>query len=362
MSMQPNFSGSDGAASSGQRGASLALDFALQKIVLGEDLSRQEAAELLAALLAEDASDIQIAAVLAAMAEKGETAEELTGMAEAMRARMVRLRCDLPKVIDTAGTGASRAKTFNVSTAASFVIAAAGLPIAKHGAKAATSSSGSADVLHALGIEVTAAPEVSERLLAQHGICFLFAPQYHPAAARVAPIRRQLGFRTVFNLIGPLSSPSRARYQVLGVSHQQLLPKMSAALANLGCARGWVVCGEDGLDEISLAGPTQIAEVRDGKHASFTVTPEMFGVTAGSCEHLRAENAAASAAQTLGVLGGTADRCATDLVILNAAAALVVGLDMDLRAAAELARKTIASGAAMAKLETARAALKGQSA
>ena len=322
-----------------------------------EDLSRAESSALLHALLDPSTSDADIAAILTALSSKGETAHELTGMAEAMRARMIPLRCDHPKVVDTAGTGASKAKTFNVSTAAAFVIAAAGLPIAKHGARAATSNTGSADVLQALGIPVTAAPSTSENSLAQHGICFLFAPQYHPAAARVAPIRRQLGFRTVFNLIGPLSSPSRAKFQVIGVSHPDLQLKMAEALIALGCTRGWVVHGEDSLDEVSLAASTRVVEVRDGQINSFNVTPETFGITSADCSHLRAANADQSAAQTVAVLEGRSDRCATDLVVLNAAAALVVGLDLELKDAAELARATIASGAARAKLEAARTSL-----
>lgn len=328
----------------------------------GEDLSRAESSALLHALLEPSTNDQDIAAILTALANKGETSHELTGMAEAMRARMVPLRCDHPKVVDTAGTGASKAKTFNVSTAAAFVIAAAGLPIAKHGARAATSNSGSADVLQALGIPITATPSASENSLAQHGICFLFAPQYHPAAARVAPIRRQLGFRTVFNLIGPLSSPSRAKFQVIGVSHPDLQLRMAEALVALGCTRGWVVHGEDSLDEVSLAAPTQVVEVRDGKLRTFKVSPESFGIASADCSHLRAANADESAAQTMAVLENRGDRCATDLVILNAAAALVIGLDLDFKDASALARTSIVSGAARAKLEAARTSLQEPSA
>ncbi len=338
------------------------LGSVLQRLDRHENLSSDEAYALLESLLDPRTSDVQIAAILTALARKGETSDELTGMASAMRARMVALPCDLPKVVDTAGTGASRSKTFNVSTAAAFVIAAAGLPIAKHGARAATSNSGSADVLHALGIDVQAAPSVSARSLAEHGICFLFAPQYHPAAARVAPIRRQLGFRTVFNLIGPLSSPSRATHQVMGVSSADLQPKMAESLLRLGCSRGWVVHGEDGLDEVSLATSTQVTEVCDGKLTSFSVSPESFGLRRADCSHLRADSAAASAAQIVAVLDCTADACATDLVILNAAAALVVGLDLDLHSAAELARSVINNGSARAKLEIMRSLRKEQSA
>jgi anthranilate phosphoribosyltransferase len=340
----------------------IALDEILQKLVRGEDLSREQASSLLDGLLDSQTSDVQIAGLLTALANKVETAEELTGMASAMRTRMLPLSCHFPNVIDTAGTGASKVKTFNVSTAAAFVIAAAGLPIAKHGAKAATSNSGSADVLHELRVDVQAEPSISARSLAEHNICFLFAPQYHPAAARVAPVRRQLAFRTVFNLIGPLSSPSRARHQVLGVGDSSLQSKMAEALANLGCVRGWVIHGEDGLDEISLAAPTRVTEIRNGKRETFMVSPETFGLHKADCTHLRAESAEASARQTLAVLNNTADRCATDLVILNAAAALVVGLDLDPRAAADLARSVIVDGSAMAKLETLRSLRKEQTA
>jgi anthranilate phosphoribosyltransferase len=340
----------------------LTLSDTVERLRRKQHLSRQESFTLLDLLVDPSTKDQQIAAILTALAQKGETADELTGMAEAMRARMVHLQCDHPCVVDTAGTGASKAKTFNVSTSAAFVIAAAGLPIAKHGAKAATSNSGSVDVLQSLGIEVQAPPATSARYLAQHKICFLFAPQYHPAAARVAPIRRQLAFRTVFNLIGPLSSPSRAKRQVLGVSHHDLLPNMAAALANLGCTRGWVVHGEDGLDEVSLAASTQVAEIRDGVVTTFTVSPESFGIDRANCSHLRAESVEASARQAIAVLENKADRCATDLVVLNAAAALVVGLDLEPREAADLARTAITTGAALAKLEVLRNSAKEQSA
>lgn len=332
----------------------------LAKLVRREDLDRSEAFALLNALLAEGSTDVEIAAVLTALAQKGESAAELAGMCDAMCERMVRLRCDLPRVIDTAGTGASAVKTFNVSTAAAFVIAAAGLPVAKHGARAATSNSGSADVLQALGCDVAIAPEVAERQLNEHSLCFLFAPHYHPAAARVAPIRRQLGFRTVFNLIGPLSSPSRTPLQLIGVCDEVTLRRMAEALSHLGGRRGFVVNGEDGLDEISLAAPTRVAEVRDGAFAMVTVAPEDFGVDRAPYSHLHAGSPQASAEIVLSVLNGTADRCAADLVILNAAAALMVGLGVNAMDGADLARKALKSGAALAKLDAVRDPSKGR--
>jgi anthranilate phosphoribosyltransferase len=327
----------------------------LRRLVASEDLVRVEATDLLGLLMAAGTTDAQIAAVLAALAQKGETGEELAGLCEGMRARMVRLR-NAGRVIDTAGTGASKAKTFNVSTAAAFVIAAAGLPIAKHGARAATSRSGSADVLTALGVKIDVPSEVAERCLEQLGICFLFAPQYHPAAARVAPIRREIGIRTAFNLIGPLSNPAGAPLQVLGVSNAGLIDKMAGALALLGCECAWVVCGDDGLDEVSLATATTVAEVKNGEVKKFKVSPEDFGVVRRDCEHLCGGDAEENARKTVEVLAGRADVAATDLVSLNAAAALRVGLDLELIEAYAKAREALESGAALTKLEQLRAA------
>src|SRR6185436_6871723 len=199
----------------------------------GEDLDRAGASEFLEALLQEDSTDAQIAAALVALSAKGETVAELAGMAEAMRGRAVRLRSQHERFIDTAGTGSSRAKTFNVSTAVALVVAAAGLPVAKHGNRAASSNCGSADVLGALGVNVSAATEVSERCLNEIGICFMFAPLYHGATARVAAVRRQLGVPTTFNLIGPLTNPAGAPYQIVGVSRREKAELIAQALAML---------------------------------------------------------------------------------------------------------------------------------
>jgi anthranilate phosphoribosyltransferase len=309
--------------------------------------------------LSKQSSDASIAAVLTALAHKGESSEELAGLSDGMRARMTRLRTSHAAVIDTAGTGASRAKTFNISTAAAFVIAAAGMPIAKHGARAATSASGSADALTALGVKIDASPECSERCLEELDICFLFAPRYHPASARVAPIRKELGFRTAFNLIGPLSNPAGAQFQVLGVSDSTLLERMATALCTLGCKRAWVVCGEDGLDELTLCGPTQVAEVRDHSVHMLAVTPEDFGLKARSCSHLRVTTPQESAEFTLDVLSNRGDSAARDLVTLNAAAALHVGLDLSFLAATERAQQAIEDGSALGKLLALREATTG---
>src|SRR5215204_391360 len=228
----------------------------LARLVRREDLSREAAFDLLEALLDAGATDAQISGALVALAAKGETIEELVGMAEALRSRATRVLSQDSCFIDTAGTGSSRAKTFNISTAPAFVIAGAGLPVAKHGNRAASSKSGSADLLTALGVNVSAIPLVSETSLNEIGFCFMFAPLYHGATARLAGIRRQLGIHTTFNLLGPLSNPAGAPRQIVGVWHKDVREKLAHVLVGLGTERAWVVHGEDGLDEITLAGRT----------------------------------------------------------------------------------------------------------
>ncbi|HEX8161272.1 MAG TPA: anthranilate phosphoribosyltransferase [Pyrinomonadaceae bacterium] len=333
-----------------QAGALRAL---LLRLMRGENLSRDDAAGLLHSLVGGEATDAQIAAALVALAIKGETVEELAGMAEAMRARAVRVKSTRESFIDTAGTGSSRAKTFNVSTAAAFVIAGAGLSVAKHGSRAATSRSGSADVLAALGVNVTAPPEVSEGCLGEHGICFMFAPLYHGATARVAAVRRDLGVHTTFNLLGPLTNPARAPRQIIGVWHASLVEKMARTLAALGTSRAWVVHGADGLDEVTLADKTLVGEARPGSDVRlFEIAPEDFGLERASLDTLRGGDAAENAITIRAVLSGERRDAARSLVVANAAAALYVGgAAEDLRAAARLASESIDGGAALAKLE-----------
>jgi anthranilate phosphoribosyltransferase len=324
----------------------------LSRLVRREDLSSDEAGQLLDALLDEAATDSQIAGALVALATKGETVEELTGMARGLRRRAVHVNAGYPCFIDTAGTGSSRAKTFNISTAAAFVIAGAGLPVAKHGNRAASSQSGSADVLSALGVNVSALPEVSESSLRKIGICFMFAPLYHGATARVAGIRRQLGVHTTFNLLGPLSNPASAPRQIVGVWRKDLVSHLAEVLAALGTERAWVVHGDDGLDEITLAGKTFVGEARAGKVRTFELEPADFGLTSGVLDHLRGGDSGANAQIVADVLSGSRRDEARALVIMTAAAALLVG-DMadDLPGAANLAEQSIDSGKAQEKLE-----------
>jgi anthranilate phosphoribosyltransferase len=335
------------------------LQHFLSRLVRREDLTREEACEFLDALLDDEATDIQIAAALTSLATKGETVEELAGLASGLRSKAVQLTCRHQCFIDTAGTGSSRAKTFNVSTAAAFVIAAAGLPVAMHGNRAASSTSGSADVLTALGVNVSALPSASETALNEIGICFMFAPLYHGATARVAGIRKQLGVRTTFNLLGPLSNPARAPRQIIGVWERGLVPRMAEALALLGTERAWVFHGEDGLDEITLSGKTFVAEASHGLVKTFEVEPGNFDLSAAPIDHLRGGDPNANAVIIREVFEGRRKDTARSLIVMNAAAALVVGeVTDDLRTAAHLAAKAIDSGAAWEKLELLKTATK----
>lgn len=328
------------------------LRHSLARLLNREDLKREEAAQLLEAMLADDASDAQIAATLVALAAKGETAAELTGMASVLRARAVRVNSCHAAFIDTAGTGSSRAKTFNVSTAAAFVIAGAGLAVAKHGNRAASSKSGSADVLTALGVNVNALAKVSEDCLNEIGICFMFAPLYHGATARVAGIRRELGVHTTFNLLGPLSNPAGAPRQIIGVWRHELVELLANVLAALGTERAWVVHGADGLDEITLAGRTFVAEASAGNVRTFAIAPHDFGLAVGALDQLRDGDPQANARIIRDVLASGRRDEARALVVINAAAALFVGGKANtLSEAARQAEKSIDSGAALGKLD-----------
>jgi anthranilate phosphoribosyltransferase len=324
----------------------------LRRLLRGENLGRDGAARLLDSMLDGGATDAQIGAALVALAAKGETVEELTGMAEVMRARSARIASRHRLFLDTAGTGSSPVKTFNVSTAAAFVIAGAGLPVAKHGGRAVTSRTGSADVLAALGVRADAPPPVAERCLNEIGVCFMFAPVYHAATARVAGVRRELGVHTVFNLLGPLTNPAGAPRQIVGVWHAALVAPVAKALAALGTERAWVVHGLDGLDEVTVTTKTRVAEAGAGRVETFEIGPEDFGLEGASLDGARASDAEASARCVRAILEGRRRDAARSLVVANAAAALFVGgAAGNLREAARLAAESIDGGAAQAKLQ-----------
>jgi anthranilate phosphoribosyltransferase len=325
------------------------------RLVRGENLSRTDAANFLDALLDPAATDSQIAAALIALTAKGETVEELAGMAEAMRKRATPLHSRHERFIDTAGTGSSAAKRLNVSTAAAFVVAGAGLPVAKHGARAASSKSGSADVLEALGVNAVAPAETMERCLNEHGICFMFAPQFHRATARVAQVRRQLGVHTTFNLLGPLTNPARAPFQLLGVWDRSLVERVASALALLGVKQAWVVHGADGLDEVTITSETFVAACSTSTGVkTFAISPEDFGLQRRSvtqCCEGPIENARGIRAILDGDTNGDF-AAARDLVVINAAAALYLAdVANDFQNATAMANESIDSGKAALKLE-----------
>ncbi|HEY8561433.1 MAG TPA: anthranilate phosphoribosyltransferase [Pyrinomonadaceae bacterium] len=332
----------------------------LLRLMQGKNLSRGEARFLLNQLLQGEATDAQIAAALVALAIKGETTEELAGMAEAMRENSTKIDAVHREFIDTAGTGSSRVKTFNVSTAAAFVIAGAGLAVAKHGSRAATSKSGSADVLAALGVNVAASRETSEKNLNEIGICFMFAPLYHASTKRVAAVRRELGVHTTFNLLGPMTNPAGAPFQIMGVWHKDLVAPIAETLRSLGTKRALVVHGLDGLDEITISARTSAAEITPDYIKFYEIAPEDFGFeTVDNIESLRGGDAARNAQIIRDVLENKRGGAARALVLMNAAAALFVGGKAEnLKSAAKLAAESLESGKALEKLEILKAKTK----
>lgn len=333
----------------------------IDKLISGQNLTIDESAELLNAMLSDDASDISIAAALKALAAKGESEDELAGFAQVMRARCLRVKTKHEIFIDTCGTGGSKTKTFNVSTASAFVVAGAGLPVAKHGNRAVTSNSGSADVLRALGINIDIPPDKIGSVLDDIGICFMFAPAHHTATKRVAAVRRELGIRTIFNFIGPLTNPAHAPYQLIGVSDEKMVSKIAHAAWTLPeLKQAWIIHGSDGSDEITLGGATTVISVSADQPLSLRkteITPEDFGLKTKpmSNDELRGGGAEENAAIILDVLSGKRNDAARDLVVINSAAALYLAdLFDDMKQAAKAAFKSIDSGNAFAKLNALR--------
>lgn len=350
---------------------------ALHRIAnLQQSLSRGESREVMAEVLAGNCSDAQISALLVGLHMKGETVEEIVGFAEAIRSAAASLPpSEEPAVavsgtdrdalvdpstesfssrtflVDTSGTGGDASGTFNISTATAFVVAGAGVRVAKHGNRSISSKCGSADVVEALGINIQLSPERAAQCLREIGICFLYAPNLHPAMKQVQKVRRELHLRTMFNLLGPLTNPARASGQVVGVYALDLVEKLAEALSMLGLHRALVVHGLDGLDEISLSGATRIAEVREGIVRSYEVMPEEFGLPCAPLKEIAGGDAAENAAIISGILSGKKSPH-RDVVVLNSAAALVAAGRADhLGEAVPIATLAIDSGAAAAKLE-----------
>jgi anthranilate phosphoribosyltransferase len=328
------------------------LSYFTARFRAGDDLSPEDAAACFD-LLQNEREEQPIADALTAWSEKGCTSEELFAVASILKKRCRRVNSIHSVFVDAVGTGGSKAKTFNVSTAAAFVIAGAGIPVAKHGNRAATSSSGSADVLAELGFEIDQSAELAETCLNELGICFMFAPAFHSLSPLVGKVRRRLGFPTIFNGLGPLCNPARAPFQLIGASSAELQTKMAEALHRLGTTRSWVVHGTEGLDEISISGPTSVAEVSPDGVSYSELYPEDFGI--GSCptnglDKMPPDRSAQLIRQ---ILAGRNDvPGAMDIVLINAAAAIyLAGGASSKPEAAEIARDSIRSGSASKKLE-----------
>jgi anthranilate phosphoribosyltransferase len=330
----------------------------------GRTLRVEQAHAAVGAMLDGNATDVEIAALLTVLAARGETVDEVTGVVMALRDRLMPLSvtdAERAELVDTCGTGGDGCGTFNISTAAALVAAAAGAKVAKHGNRALTSRCGSADVLEALGVPVDLTPELAVACLRAHGFVFLFAPSSHPTMRRVQPVRRALGFRNTFHLAGPLSNPAGAQAQLMGVFAREKVELVADTMARLGVRHGWVVHGADGLDELTLTGPTTVAEVRDGNTRIHEIVPEQVGLGRVRPEALLgAESAAGNASILEAILSGT-DRsqyaaARRDVVALNAAACLVVaGVAGDLKHGLEMAMAAIQGAAAASLLERLRA-------
>ena len=324
---------------------------AILKLAKKEDLSYQEAEAVMNEIMGGEATPVQMASYLTALSLKGETIDEITASAAGMRAHCVKLLHDMD-VLEIVGTGGDGANSFNISTTSAMVIAAAGVPVAKHGNRAASSKSGAADVLEALGVKIDLPPERSAELLKEIQICFLFAQNYHIAMKYVAPIRKELGIRTVFNILGPLSNPAGANMELMGVYEQELVEPLAQVMAKLGVVRGMVVYGQDKLDEISMSAPTSVCEIRDGWFQSYEITPEQFGYTRCSKEELVGGTPEENAEITKAILRGEergGKRCA---VCLNAGAAIyIAGKAQSMEEGVRMAEQIIDDGRALKKLE-----------
>lgn len=324
---------------------------AIIKLSKKQDLAYAEAEAVMDEIMSGQATPVQMSAYLTALALKGETIDEITASAAGMRAHCIKLLHNLD-VLEIVGTGGDGSNSFNISTTSSLVIAAGGVPVAKHGNRAASSKSGAADVLEALGVKITLTPERSAEILKKINICFLFAQNYHIAMKYVAPIRKELGIRTVFNILGPLSNPAGANMELMGVYDQSLVESLAQVMANLGVNRGMVVYGQDSLDEISMCAPTSVCEIRDGKFTSYEITPEQFGYERCEKGALTGGTPAENAEITKAILKGEEKGPKRQAVCLNAGAALyIAGKATSIEEGVKLAESLIDSGAALKKLE-----------
>lgn len=319
----------------------------LAKLVAGNDLSVEEAKKAQEIILTGRATDAQIAAFLTALRMKGETIDEITGLASVLRDKANTIAPKVDKHVDLVGTGGDCTYSFNISTTSAFVVAAAGLPVAKHGNRSISSKSGAGDVLEALGVNISADPDVVSRCVETVGIGFMFAPHFNPAMKYVGKVRKELGFRTVFNTLGPLSNPSRAKAMVVGVYDKNLTETIANAMMNMGVERALVVSGNDNMDEITLTGATTISEIKDNTVNTYTVTPEQFGFETVELKELQGGDGKVNAQITKDILSGKEKGAKRNIVLLNAGATLYAGgMCSSIEEGIKLAEKTIDSGKA----------------
>ncbi len=324
----------------------------LAKLSEGKDLTKDEAMYTQDMILTGQATEAQIACILTALKMKGETLDEITGFAAVLRDKANTISPDVDNYVDLVGTGGDCTYSFNISTTSAFVVAASGLPVAKHGNRSISSKSGAGDVLEALGVNIAADPDVVKKCVEEVGIGFMFAPHFNPAMKYVGKVRKDLGFRTIFNILGPLSNPSRAKAMVVGVYTSKLTDVIAKAMMNIGVERAFVVSGCDNMDEITLTGGTTISEIKDGRVNTFTVTPEQFGFKRCGLDELQGGDGTVNAGITKDILSGKEKGAKRDIVLLNAGATLYVGGMADsIQAGIRLAQETIDSGKALKTLE-----------
>lgn len=323
---------------------------AIYKLVNKEDLTYQMAEEVMDEIMSGNATEIQISSFLTALRMKGETIEEITACAAGMRKHAVRLLHEMD-VLEIVGTGGDEANTFNISTTSALVVSAAGIPVAKHGNRSVSSKCGAADVLEALGVKITISAEQSTEILNKIGICFMFAQKYHSSMKYVAPVRKELGIRTVFNILGPLTNPAGANMELLGVYEEELVEPLAKVLLNLGVKRGIVAYGQDGLDEISLSAPTTCCEIRDGKLKSYVLNPEDYGFKLCKKQDLVGGDPKENAEITRAILNGEKGP-KRDAVVLNSAACIYMAKDnVTFEDAIKMAEEIIDSGKAKEQLD-----------
>jgi len=324
---------------------------AIIKLTNKQDLTYDEAEAVMLEIMSGEASDVQISSYLTALAMKGETIDEITASAVGMRAKGIHLLHEMD-VLEIVGTGGDKANSFNISTTASVVIAAGGVPVAKHGNRAASSKCGAADVLEALGVKISLSPEKCLELIKKINICFLFAQTYHTAMRFVGPVRKELGIRTIFNILGPLSNPAGANMELMGVYDESIVEPLARVLNNLGVTSGMVVYGQDKLDEISMSAPTTVCEIRNGQYTSYVLTPEQFGYERCAKEELVGGTPEENAAITRAILNGTDRGPKRQAVCLNAGGALyIAGKAATIEEGVRMAEKLIDDGSANKVLE-----------